>query len=58
MTGLIVSLVAGLAAYIGARALAARLELDPKPRGALVLTATLFTGLATDVILHRLFGVG
>jgi hypothetical protein len=50
MTEVIISLVVGAVAYILARHWANRMDLDPKPRGALVLTATLLTGILADVL--------
>lgn len=58
MTGLIVSCVVGLAAYVWARTLAARWELDPKPRGALVLTVTLLAGALADAVTHMITKAG
>jgi membrane protein implicated in regulation of membrane protease activity len=47
---LIISLVVGVAAYILARHWANRMDLDPKPRGALVLMATILAGISADVL--------
>ena len=58
MTELVVSFVVGLAAYLLARSWAVRLDLDPKPRGALVLTATLLAGILADVLTRTISGHG
>ena len=56
MAELIFSLVVGVAAYLLASWWSARLDLDPKPRGALVLAATVAAGIISDVLARLVTG--